>query len=195
MERRWRYRTDWIPRWWHSRAEVLGGLALLLLFGGCHGAVHEAARGPAYDRPFPLGQVTDAHWETMQTNAEAGDFIFYDHEFVGQTAELTPLGRKHLLSVAVRMKHVPFPVVVEELPNEQNPALDQARRETLVNLLAELGHTREEIDPRVIVAPSFTAGLTAVEGEAAYYRTLNDTYGTGAGSGGGFGRSFGSLRR
>ncbi|GAB6184782.1 hypothetical protein JCM17478_32270 [Thermopirellula anaerolimosa] len=173
----------------------MGGLALLLLLSGCHGAMREAKQGPGYDRPFPLGQVTDAHWETMQTNAEAGDFIFYDHEFVGQTAELTPLGRKHLLSAALRLPHVPFPVVVEELPDEKNPALDQARREAIVNLLVELGYPREEIDGRVITAPGFTAGLSAVEGEAAYYRTLNDTYGTGVGYGGGYGRSFGGIRR
>ena len=195
MERRWRYRAIPGPRWGGRAAEAIGGLALLLLLSGCHGAMHGAARGPAYDRPFPLGQVTDAHWETMQTNAEAGDFIFYDHEFRGQTAELTPLGRKHLLSVALRLRHVPFPVVVEELPDEKDPALDQARRDAIVNLLAELGHPREEIEARVIVAPSFTAGLSAVEGEAAYYRTLNDTYGTGAGYGGGYGRSFGGIRR
>ena len=48
--------------------------------------------GPAYDRPFPLGQVTDAHWETQQTNAEASDFIFYDHEFVGNTAQAHSAG-------------------------------------------------------------------------------------------------------
>ncbi|MGQ9607121.1 MAG: hypothetical protein ACUVTW_13040 [Thermogutta sp.] len=192
MERRWRYQAGPRPRSRRTRVEaLLGGLALLLLLGGCHGAMKQ---GPAYDRPFPLGQVTDAHWETMQTNAEAGDFVFYDHEFVGQTAELTPLGRKHLLSAALRLRHVPFPVVVEELPNEKDPALDQARRATIVNLLAELGYPREEIEGRVITAPSFTAGLTAVEGEAAYYRTLNDTYGTGAGYGG-YGRSFGGVRR
>ncbi len=194
MERRRRYQAGARPRSRRTAAETMGGLALLLLVSGCHGAVGEAKRGPAYDRPFPLGQVTDAHWETMQTNAEAADFIFYDHEFVGQTPELTPLGRKHLLSVALRLKHVPFPVVVEELPDEKNPALDQARRAAIVNLLAELGHPREEIDARVITAPAFTAGLSAVEGEAAYYRTLNDTYGTGAGYGG-YGRSFGGLRR
>src|SRR5439155_16356660 len=38
-------------------------------------------RGPGADRPFPLGQVTDSFWETQQTNAEAADFLFYDHEF------------------------------------------------------------------------------------------------------------------
>src|SRR5687767_9698199 len=76
-------------------------------------------RGPGADRPFPLGQVTDAHWETQQTNAEAADFIFYDHEFRmdtrtrTDTAELTPGGKKHLQQIALRLEHTPFPVVIE----------------------------------------------------------------------------------
>ncbi len=59
---------------------------------GCyHGNVR-----PSYDRPFPLGAVTDVFWETQQTNAEATDFILYDHEFKGNTAQLAPLARRHL---------------------------------------------------------------------------------------------------
>ena len=61
-----------------------------------------ARRGPGYDRPFPVGQVTDAFWETQQTNAEAADFIFYDHEFKGNTAELGPGAKRHLEQVALR---------------------------------------------------------------------------------------------
>ncbi len=153
---------------------------------GCHTthAPHEAKMGPAYDRPFPLGQVTDAHWETMQTNAEAADFIFYDHEFVGQTAELTPLGKRHLLSTALRLEHVPFPIVIEELPEDQDPQLCLARRERVIAMLEQLGYQKEQIAGRVIVAPAFPRGLTAMEGESAYYRTLNDTFGSAAGGAG-----------
>src|SRR4051794_41615205 len=94
--------------------------------------------GPPHDRPFPLGQVTDAHWETQQTNAEAADFVFYDHEFRYDTknrvdtAELTPGAKKHLMQVALRLEHVPFPVVIEESPHNGRPELDQARRRTIV---------------------------------------------------------------
>lgn len=167
----------------------------LMLALGCHTpkVSHEAKMGPAYDRPFPLGQVTDAHWETMQTNAEAADFIFYDHEFVGQTANLTPLGRKHLLSVALRLEHVPFPVVVEESPRGENPQLDAARRQTVIDQLAQLGLDRQMLEARVVVAPAFTEGLSAIEGEAAYYRTLSDqTFGA---TYGGLNRGVGGWRR
>ncbi|HOA50707.1 MAG: hypothetical protein WBH86_11240 [Thermogutta sp.] len=183
---------------WLSRGRWATGLtlAIALVVTGCHTpkVSHEAKMGPVYDRPFPLGQVTDAHWETMQTNAEAADFIFYDHEFVGETAELTPLGRKHLLSVALRLEHVPFPIVVEESPRGENPQLDESRRQTIINQLAQLGLDRTMVEARTVVAPAFTEGLSAIEGEAAYYRTLMDgNYGVG--SYGSLGRGFGGWRR
>ena len=88
---------------------------------------------PQVDRPFPIGQVTDSFWETQQTNAEAADFIFYDHEFRGNTAELAPGAKKHLEQVALRLEHVPFPVVIEESPHRRpararpGPAADDRR--------------------------------------------------------------------
>jgi hypothetical protein len=150
-----------------------------LTLSACHHPPHEAQLGPPYDRPFPLGQVSDSHWETQQTNAEAMDFIFYDHEFVGSTEKLTPLGKKHLLQVALRLEHVPFPVVVEESPEGRNPELDQRRRAAVINELNKLG--LQAIEQRVVVAPALTQGLSAVEGEAAYYQTLQGGFTGGAG--------------
>jgi len=161
--------------------------ACWLMLAGCCGPhmTHEQMLGPAYDRPFPLGQVTDSFWETQQTNGEASDFIFYDHEFEGETDTLTDGGKKHLLQVAMRMRHVPFPVVVEQGLHNRHPDLDRWRRATVVNELMQLGvDTAEE---RVVVAPAIARGITALEGEAAYYGLL----GTGDfGSRGGTGRRF-----
>ena len=158
--------------------------ACCLLFVGCQGgAWYEQMQGPPYDRPFPLGQVSDSHWETQQTNAEASDFIFFDHEFVGNTETLTPLGKKHLLQVALRMDHVPFPVVVEQSPHGRRSQLDNRRRRAIVDHLSQLG--LDMVESRVVVAPALNDGIDAVEGEAAYYSTL------GSGFGGGAGRRFG----
>src|SRR5688572_29979218 len=101
-----------------KHAILLTALALAAL-AGCHHSEHcgdggggwggwfgRGYRGAPADRPFPLGQVSDAHWETQQTNAEAADFIFYDHEFRGNTAELAPGAKKHLMQVALRLEHV-----------------------------------------------------------------------------------------
>jgi len=156
--------------------------ASCLLAAGCHSEPKTKA-GPPYARPFPLGQVTDAPWDPQQTNAEAADFIFYDHEFEGATPRLTPAGRKHLLQIAVRLEHVPFPVVVEESPDRRNPELDQIRRKAIVAQLSELG--LGGIDGRVVVAPAFARGISATEGEAAYYSSFHDNYD------GGTGRAFG----
>ena len=149
--------------------------------GGCRGAglTHEQRLGPPYDRPFPLGQVTDAHWETQQTNAEAAKFVLYDHEFVGDTAKLTPKGQKHLLQIAVRLEHVPFPVVVEQSPEGRYPQLDVQRRREVIGYLGHLG--LEDFENRVVIAPDFGEGLRAVEGEAAYYSTFGNQFYGGAG--------------
>src|SRR4030095_4753909 len=139
--------------------------------------------GAMADRPFPIGQVTDSFWETQQTNAEAADFIFYDHEFRGNTAELAPGAKKHLEQVALRLEHVPFPVVIEESPHDARPDLDQARRRTIVEQLARIGVVNAE--ERVIVANAFPEGYTAQEAEAAYYGgVLNNGYGGVRGGGG-----------
>jgi hypothetical protein len=171
-----------------SILKCLAVTAWCLAAVGCHSASHvpkEQQLGPPYDHPFPVGQVTDAHWETQQTNAEAADFIFYDHEFEGTTARLTPGGYKHLMQVALRLPHVPFPVVIEETPGERAMKLDLSRRQEIIGQLTQLGVQAPE--PRVIVASAFPEGLSAIEGESAYYSTL---HGASFGSGGGTGRRF-----
>ncbi|HZZ72306.1 MAG TPA: hypothetical protein VFE24_08630 [Pirellulales bacterium] len=154
---------------------------------GCSGSRNQA-RNPAGDRPFPLGAVSDAHWETQETNAQAAKFIFHDQEFVGDTAELAPSAKKHLMEVALRLEHVPFPVVIEESQYDRNPELDQKRRRTVVEQLGRLGVVN--VEDRVVVANSFAEGFTAIEGESAYYSTLNGTVldgGAGRRGAGGFG--------
>jgi hypothetical protein len=170
-------------------------LAGLLALAGCHhggrndcdpygaaggGRGARRATAPGYDRPFPIGQVTDSFWETQQTNAEAADFIFYDHEFRGNTAELGPGAKRHLEQVALRLEHVPFPIVIEQTPHNARPELDQARRQMIVEQLARLGVVNAH--ERVIVANAFVRGYTSQEAEGSYYGgILNGSFGGGAG--------------
>lgn len=153
-------------------------LAAVVPLTGCAGR-HPVASA-AHDRPFPLGQVSDAHWETQQTNAEAADFIFYDHEFLGDTTELGPAGRKHLEEVALRLPHVPFPVVIAA--TEAQHELSIERRNAVASHLAAMGV--ELLDGgRVVAAPIFAQGFTAIEAENAYRRgILSSANGTGGGS-------------
>lgn len=173
--------------------------ALSLLTAGCHWGnkqCHKSSggppHGPPHDRPLPVGQVTDSHWETQQTNAEADDFIFYDHEFrydtehQVDTAQLSPRTKKKLEQVALRLEHVPFPVVIEELPrdhdaarNRQKGLLEQARRQTIVEQLNRMGITNA--DERVVIANAFPEGITGIEAEQSYSTILGGSFRGGAG--------------
>lgn len=186
--------THWIP----LALICLAATGCATCCGDGHGHGHRAyggpPLGPAHDRPFPLGQVTDSFWETQQTNAEAADFIFYDHEFRYDTknhvdtAELAPGGKKKLMQVALRLEHVPFPIVIEESQHAARPELDEARRQTIIRELNRLGVTNA--DGRVVVAGAFAEGFTGVEGESAYWNVISSGMGRGSG---GYGRRFGGY--
>jgi hypothetical protein len=153
---------------------------------GNHQANHWARKyGAPHDRPFPIGQVSDAFWETQQTNAEAADFTFYDHEFRGDTAELGPGAKRHLEMVALRLEHVPFPIVIEQSTHNAKPQLDAARRQAIVMHLNRMGITGA--DERVVVAGAFAEGFTAIEAERSYYNGILGN------NGGGTGRRFGGT--
>lgn len=156
-----------------------------------HRGGHQARKwdrqvGAAHDRPFPIGQVSDSFWETQQTNAEAADFIFYDHEFRGDTAELAPGAKRHLESVALRLEHAPFPIVIEQSRHNAHIALDNARRQTIVMHLNRMGVTNA--DERVVCASAFAEGFTGIEAERSYYNGV-----LGGSFGGGTGRRFGGT--
>ena len=174
-----------------TRPAALGiaGLLLCLLATGC---LHHGRREAGHDPPLSLGAVTDAFWQTHQASAEAADFVFYDHEFTGDTARLAPGAKRHLEQVALRLEHVPFPVVIEQSPHNARPDLDQARRRTIIQQLARLG--RESAEGRVVVASAFAEGFTAIEGERAYHSTLNSDFSRGGGIGRRFGGQGGFFR-
>lgn len=169
-----------------------------LLLAGCHcsdsytGSRDGRGRptSPPYDRPFPLGQVTDAHTDTQETNAEAYKFILYDHEFREsetksgtKTTTLTPDGKKHLMQIAVRIQQVPFPVVIEEGESHQ---VNELRRTNVVRWLCafheiqEGDPQREVIEGRVVIAPAIENGYRAEDLFSGFSHT---SYGSGQGNG------------
>jgi len=164
----------------------------LWLFAGSALMAGCAENSPPYDRPFPFGQVTDAHWDAQMTNAQASSFIFYDHEFIGDTTKLNVLGQKHLIQVAIRLCHVPFPVIIEETPNHKNTRLDMARRQAILDRLAELG--MHDLDARVIVAPAIAEGILGPEAEQIYNGSGRTISGFGQTGQGGFGSTAGLYR-
>lgn len=120
---------------------------------------------------YPLGSVNRAHYQTMEANAEAADFILHRNEFVGDTAELTPYGKDHLLEIAARAHSAPFPILVERSENNSNPTLDGHRRTMIAQALVERGVA--DAQERTVVAPAYGKGLTGPEAEADYSQYLN----------------------
>jgi hypothetical protein len=96
------------------------------------------------------------------------------------------------MQVALRLEHVPFPVVVEQSPENRAPELDGERRRAVVEQLARLGTA--DADARVVIAPALARGITAIEGERGYYSTIYNNFGYGGGAGRRFGGSGGFFR-
>jgi uncharacterized membrane protein YgcG len=138
--------------------------------------------GLSVPETLPLGSTVRAHYHTMQTNAEAADFILHDLDFVGATAELTPAGRDRILEIAARARSAPFPVIVERCCNNSNPELDSHRRTIVAQILND--HGIPEADQRVIVSPAYGMGITGMEAELDFYQ---NTYSRGLGGNGGYG--------
>lgn len=172
---------------------IAGLLILAGLLSGCAATKARfdswlySSKGLSVPETLPLGSVNRAHYHTMQTNAEAADFIMYQHDFVGETADITPAGRDRILEIAARSRQTPFPIIIERSWNNSNPELDQHRRNLIAQVLNDLG--TPEADQRVIVAPAYGPGITSNEGEFDYYQ---NTFSRGF-NGGGFGNGYNSA--
>ena len=93
-------------------------VVLLSLCGGC--GWYAACQTPMPD-VYPLGAVNRAHYETMQANGQAAEFILHQNDFVGSTSELSPAGKDHVLEIAARARTMPFPVLIERSENNTSP--------------------------------------------------------------------------
>jgi hypothetical protein len=151
--------THMVPR---NVFAVAACLMLLALCGGC--GWHAECRSPSVPDVYPLGAVNRAHYEVMQTNGEAADFIVHQFEFVGSTSELSPAGKDHVLEIAARARSVPFPILIERTDNNANPTLDEHRRASIAQVLLDLGII--DAQQRTIVAPAYGKGLSGGEIEA-----------------------------
>lgn len=147
-------------------------------------------RSHAIPEVLPLGVVVRSHYQAMETNAEAVDFILYDRDFVLETAELTSDGKDKVLEIAARMRSAPFPVLIERSENNSNPELDAYRRDLIAQILTDLGNPDGQ--QRTIVATPYGPGYNSIESERDWYQHIggggnnNNNLGNN-GFGGGFG--------
>lgn len=158
------------------------------MLGCCH------RRSNAIPQTLPLGSTVQSHYQVMETNGEAMDFIMNQHEFMGETAELTPEGKDHVLEIAARMRSTPFPVVIERTWNNADPELDAHRRNLVATILTDLGNP--DAQQRTVVSASYGPGYNSVQAEPMYYQHLLQgaggysngygSYGGGMGAFGGF---------
>jgi hypothetical protein len=157
--------------------------------GGCRqcgGCCCGWTRSLAIPDEYPLGAVMRAHHHQMQINGEAADFILFQKDFVGQSAELTPDGKDKVLEMAARMRSAPYPVVIERTWNNADPELDALRRNIVAQILVDLGNP--DANTRVFVSPSYGPGKHSMEAIFEFWMyTYQGYYGGFGGMGGGFG--------
>ena len=144
-------------------------VALIGLCGGC--GWYAACREPSVPDVYPLGAVNRAHYDAMQANGEAADFILHLNDFAGSTSELSPGGKDHVLEIAARARSVPFPIVIERSEYNSSPTLDENRRASIAQVLVDLGIA--DAPQRTVVAPAYGKGLSGREVEQAGARGEN----------------------
>ncbi len=182
----------------NSSLRLALSLVLVLTLGvtGCCWPVPScgAKRSFAIPNTYPIGSTVRAHYHTMETNGEAGEFVVHRNEFVNNTAELNCDGKDHVMELAARMGSTPFPVLVERSENNSDPELDQLRRDTITQILCDFGNP--DAVSRVVVSTAYNKAQNSQEGEMDYYRFIfsrggSGGGGSGGGGGGGSGGGFG----
>ncbi len=153
----------------------------------------------AYARSKPvLGTISDDFWQKQVDNADASNFVIYQHEFAPNGVRLNTLGEDHIKQIAMRLSEgAPYPVIIErsttsakattkhQYPIHVNPDLDNQRREVVVKALVAM--EIKDAEDRVVVSKSYTNGITGDHAERAYERGYNQINSRGGGFGGGFG--------
>ena len=154
--------------------------------------------------PAPVGTLSNQIWRMQEHNAEASDFVIYEHEFMMDGTRLNYAGEDHVKQIAARIRggHG-FPVLIErsrhtvwksdtyKFPVHLNPKLDMLRREVVVQALLRMGI--ENAEEAVVVSPALTDGFTSPEAERAYFRGINPNWGNGGYGGRGMGRVSGGF--
>lgn len=104
---------------------------------------------------YPLGAISQTHYDLMQANAEAADFCIPVSEFQPNSTNLTAIGRDHVLELSARMQETPFPVLVEPSSDDQ---LNTRRRQVVAQVLSDLGN--QDAEHRTVISTAYSSGMT-----------------------------------
>jgi hypothetical protein len=170
------------------------GLAAVVAAAGCRspGALFGPACAdiPKGAIPQPSGTYA-CQWQSAQAErAELDDFVIYANEWLEKSAALAPCGKAHVDVMAHRLQTMPVQVIVQQ---SLDPELDQARRATVIELLASKGVA--DVENVVTIGCPEAEGLFGFEAPRIV-RGYGQTGTFGAGTGGrgvGFGGGAGGF--
>lgn len=118
-------------------------LAGSLVVAGCQAGERRCADVPNGALPLRPGSYSCQWQRAHMQAAEVDDYVIYDHEWLGRTAEPSPYGRRHLDELARRMLVEPGIVLIAPPPDSIRPELDEAlneeRRQAVIEHLAAAG--------------------------------------------------------
>lgn len=144
--------------------------------------------------PEDLGAATHRIFQAQVDKAGQDAFVIYENEWRGNTTELGPSGRFHLVRMMRRLQQTTYPVVIQIHPDD---AVNQARRNFVVNTLLQAGIG--DAENRVVVGPPAAEGLYGEEAVMLYPLFLTSrfwgTMGGGWGGMGMMGGGFGGMGR
>jgi hypothetical protein len=144
--------------------------------------------------PGAIPQPTGAHtctWNAAQAGmAESDDFVIYQYEWLEQSHDLGPFGRRHVDQLAGRLEMQPFQVIIE---TSESAELDESRRAAIIDRLAERGLNNAE--SRVAIGYGVAEGLMGDEaprlGQGNLQSGSRGARGSAFGGAGGFGGTTG----
>ena len=137
--------------------------------------------------PAPTGTYHNQWKDAQVSRADRDYLVFYQYEWLGDSGELSPFGKRHLQRLIPRLVHATSPIVVETSGDDQR---DRVRAATL---RAELGKQESAwVDYPVIIGTSEAEPLYGFESNRVINglnRGNNGSQGgnSGGNSGGGFG--------
>jgi hypothetical protein len=125
------------------------------------------------------GFYLDAHRTAQIARGHGAQLALYRYDFLegDAAATLSPHGRQHLARIAELLLSTPFPLVIEQSPD--NPDLDAARR---AHVLTVLGSWSYEIaEDRVTVGRPEARGMSAEEAAEIHENLIQQTRSRGPG--------------